>query len=207
MRNQSKNAAAGQQAALSPAKRALLAKWLRDGPPANAASPNGLIRRRTEAEPIGLSFEQQRLWFFHQLEPDSPLYTMPIGARLKGALQPRALQQALDIVVARHEILRTRFVGENPVLVIDPSRPVPLTLVDLRNVPSLKRETEARRHLEAEARRPFDLSQDSMMRATLVRVEEQEWILLVLMHHIASDDWSWRILCNEVAVTSHPTQC
>ena len=78
------------------------------------------------------------------------------------------------------------------------SRPVPLALVDLRNVPSLERETEARRRLEAEARRPFDLSQDLMMRATLVQLEEQEWILLVLMHHIASDDWSWRVLCNEL---------
>src|SRR5204863_3959834 len=149
--------------------------------------------------PCRLSFEQQRLSFFHQLEPGSPVYAMPIGARLTGALQPQALQQALDAVAARHEILRTRFVGEDPALVTDEPRPVPLTLVDLRKIPSTQRETEARRLLEAEAMQPFDLSQDLMMRATLVQVEEQEWIFLMLMHHIASDDWSWRVLCNEVA--------
>ena len=196
--NQTRNTAGGQQAALSPAKRTLLAKWLREGP-GDGYGPNGSIARRADGSAARLSFEQQQFWFFHQLESKSPLYTMPIGARLRGTLQPEALEQALNAVAARHEILRTRLVGEEPALVTDAARPVPLALLDLRHLPSAERELEARRLLTAEARRPFDLSQDLMMRATLVRLEEEEWMLLVLMHHIASDDWSWRILCNEVA--------
>src|SRR3954467_7864825 len=148
MRNQSKNAAPGKEAGLSPAKRALLAKWLRDGPQANDQPPSGSIPRRAEAAPVGLSFEQQRLWFFHQLEPESPLYTMPIGARLSGPLQLPALQQALDAVAARHEILRTRVTGEDPTLVTDPPRAVPLALIDLTNTPAAEREAEARQLLE-----------------------------------------------------------
>jgi amino acid adenylation domain-containing protein len=199
MRNQSKNIEAGKEAGLSPAKRALLAKWLREGPRANNNAPNGSILPHVQAGPVGLSFEQQRLWFFHQLEPGSPLYTMPIAARLSGVLQLPALRHALDTVAARHDILRTRYIGEDPTLVTDALRPMPMTLVDLRTIPAAERETEARQLLETEARRAFDLSQDLMMRATLVRTDQQEWILLILMHHIASDDWSWRVLCKEVA--------
>jgi amino acid adenylation domain-containing protein len=197
--NHINNTAGGQQGGLSPAKQALLAKWLRDAPRASGDRLNGSIPRRADRGAAGLSLEQQRFWFFHQLEPTSPLYTMPIGARLRGTLQPEALQHALNAVVARHEVLRTRFVGEEPALVTDPLRALPLTQIDLRHLPAAERESEARRLLTAEARRPFDLSQDLVMRATLVRLEEDEWAFLVLMHHIASDDWSWRVLCNEVA--------
>lgn len=197
--NQMKNTMGGEKTALSPAKRALLAKWLREGPRAEDHGLNGSIPRRADTGPAGLSFEQQGFWFFHHLEPKSPLYTMPIGARLKGTVQPEALQHALNTVVARHEVLRTRFVGEEPELVTDAPRPVPLSLIDLRHLPAAERESEARRLLTAEARQPFDLSQDLMIRATLVQLEEEEWAFLVLMHHIASDDWSWRVLCNELA--------
>jgi hypothetical protein len=197
--NQTTKNAGGQRTALSPAKRALLAKWLRDGPRTDDDRLDGSIPRRPDAGTLGLSFQQRRIWFFHQLEPGSPLYTMPIGARLKGTLEPEALQQALNTVAARHEILRTRLVGEDPVLVTDAPRLMPLGVLDLRHLPSAERESEARRLLTAEARRPFDLSRDLMMRATLVRLEQDEWMFLILMHHIASDDWSWRVFCNEVA--------
>jgi amino acid adenylation domain-containing protein len=197
--NQIGNTEDRQQAALSPAKRALLAKWLRDGHRKDDDKLNGSISRRAHTGAARLSFEQQRFWFFHKLDSNCPLYTMPIGARLRGTLQPEALQQALDTVVARHEILRTHFIGDDPTLVTDPPRPVALAQFDLRHLPSKERESEARRLLAAEARWPFDLSQDLMMRAILVRLEEDEWIFLLLQHHIASDDWSWRILCDEVA--------
>src|SRR5262245_46989431 len=75
--NQIKNTPGGRPVALSAAKRALLAKWLRNGPQAHDNGLNGKIPRRPAAEPVGLSFEQQRFWFFHQLERKSPMYTMP----------------------------------------------------------------------------------------------------------------------------------
>ena len=122
-----------------------------------------------------------------------------MAMRLKGELQVQALQEALDAAVVRHQALRTRFVGDIPIPSTRAPSPTPMLLVDLRGVPPLQREAEARRRLEAEARRPFDLSKDLMLRTMLVRLEQREWIFLVLIHHIAGDDWSWRVLCDEVA--------
>jgi amino acid adenylation domain-containing protein len=190
--------AAAQPAALSTAKQALLAKWLRKGGAGSNPGANTIPRRQGDG-PVPLSLEQQRIWFFNQLEPESPLYNMPIASRLRGALNVQALRQAMDIVAARHEALRTRFVGESPAQTIDAPSSVPMKLMDLREVPVEQREAEARHLLEAEAKVAFDLSQDLMVRAVLVRLDEEDWILLVLMHHIASDDWSWRVFCNEVA--------
>jgi amino acid adenylation domain-containing protein len=188
-----------QAPALSSAKQALLSKWLRGG--ANNGHDAGAqtIPRRRNSDPAPLSLEQQRIWFFNQLEPDSPLYNMPIASRLRGVLHPQVLQQAMDLVVARHEALRTHFAGEQPVQTIDAPSPVPMQVMDFRKLPAERREADARQLLEAEAKRPFNLAHDLMVRGVLVRMAEDEWIFLVLMHHIASDDWSWRVFCSEVA--------
>src|SRR5215468_7446332 len=89
--------------ALSAARQALLAKWLRGGPAKNSNAAADAIPRRSGSGPIPLSLEQQRLWFFQQLEPRSALYTMPIASRLRGELDVPALQQAMDVVVTRYE--------------------------------------------------------------------------------------------------------
>src|SRR3990172_11306166 len=86
-----------------------------------------VIPRRTESGPCPLSFAQQRLWFLDQIEPDSPLYNIPVAVRLSGALNIEALQKTLDAIVARHEVLRTTFVSVDggpvrPVQVIAESR-------------------------------------------------------------------------------------
>src|ERR1700761_244562 len=101
-------ASSAQPAGLSTAKQALLSKWLRGGGANGNSTGEKSIPRRQGPAPVPLSLEQQRIWFFNQLEPDSPLYNMPIASRLRGALNPQALQQAMDLVVARHEALRTR---------------------------------------------------------------------------------------------------
>src|SRR4051812_7020885 len=116
-------ATAAQSTGLSTAKQALLAKWLRGG---GAAANNGgetTIPRRQGNGPVPLSLEQQRLWFFNQLEPASPLYNMPIASRIRGALDVPALQQAMDIVVGRHEALRTRITGQEATQTIDAPSP------------------------------------------------------------------------------------
>src|SRR5215469_8529927 len=110
MSNDAQSAAVAPPTALSAARQALLAKWLRGGPAKNLKVAADAIPGRGPG-PIPLSLEQQRLWFFQQLEPHSALYTMPIASRLRGVLHPHALQQAMDLVVARHEALRTRFFG------------------------------------------------------------------------------------------------
>src|SRR4051812_163837 len=188
IRNDSSNPATAQPAGLSTAKQALLAKWLRNGGTNGGSAGENAIPRRQGNGPVPLSLEQQRLWFFNQLEPGSPLYNMPIASRLRGALDPRALQQAMDLVVARHEALRTRFLGQEPTQTIDASSSVPMRLIDLRQIPVAEREAEAVQLLETEAKRSFDLSRDLMVRAVLVRLDEADWVFLVMMHHIASDD-------------------
>src|SRR5262249_48143131 len=108
MTNDPTSTAVAQPPALSTAKQALLAKWLRGGSTAGQNPNAASIPKRHGNGPVPLSLEQQRLWFFNQLEPESALYTMPIASRLRGELKVQALQQAMDLVVTRHEALRTR---------------------------------------------------------------------------------------------------
>src|SRR5215472_2599814 len=153
MRNDLKNAAIPQQRSLSAAKQALLSKWLRGGQTAgNETAATETIPRRQGSAPAALSLEQQRLCFFQQLEPDSSLYTMPIASRLHGQLNPQALQQAMDLVVARHEALRTRLAGQHSLQTIDPPSPVPMLSVDLRDHPPEHRAIAATQILETEAK-------------------------------------------------------
>ncbi|MHB8519306.1 MAG: amino acid adenylation domain-containing protein [Limisphaerales bacterium] len=170
----------------APEKRRLVAELLR--------------KRAARCDSAPLSFAQERIWFLNQLEPASPFYNIPVALRLEGRLSPAALQQALTAVVARHASLRTRFIseGNQPMQCIDPPSPVPLRVIDLEGVPAPDRETELRRLLTAEARQPFDLSQDPMLRAILWRLGEAEHVLLLVLHHIVSDAWSIAILFEDL---------
>jgi amino acid adenylation domain-containing protein len=184
---------------LSPAQRALLLKELQK----DAAHTNGShdIPRRPPAGPIPLSFSQQRLWFVAQIDPDTPLYNVPEAIDLKGQLNLVALEQGLNEIIRRHDALRTRFtvVDRQPVQVCTPSRRLALKIVDLSQLPGNARESAARRLLEAEARRPFDLGNDLLLRATLLRLErDHHWAFLTL-HHIVADGWSMGVLIREIA--------
>jgi amino acid adenylation domain-containing protein len=157
-------------------------------------------RRRTTVGPCPLSFAQQRLWFLDQLEPDSPLYNIAKTIRMDGPLNVEALQKTLDTIVARHEVLRTTFpaVDGVPVQVIAESRSAGLKVIDLSQWPAAEREGEVQRLLREEANRPFNLSCDLMLRATLVKLEWEDHLLLLVMHHIASDGWSSSVLSQEL---------
>ncbi len=150
---------------------------------------------------LPLSFAQQRLWFLDQLEPGSCLYNLPKAIRLRGSLNVEALQEALNAVVVRHEILRTNThmtaVDGDPVQVIRESRPVTLAVIDVSQRSG--DHAEIARLLNAEAQRPFDLSSGLMLRASLVKLGENDHVLLVAMHHIASDRWSMGILSRELS--------
>jgi amino acid adenylation domain-containing protein len=166
-------------------KRALLAQMLRE--------------KAGKTGNLPLSFAQQRLWFLDQLEPNSPLYNIATAFRLKGPLNFSALQFALDTIVARHEALRTRFEsqGENPVQIIDPAKPVSIEKVDLASLSQDRREAEAEALLSEEARKPFQLSKDALMRCKLFRLGDAEHILVLTIHHIAADEWSLKVLLRE----------
>ncbi|HLF04000.1 MAG TPA: condensation domain-containing protein, partial [Dehalococcoidia bacterium] len=151
-----------------------------------------------------LSFHQQRLWFLNQLEPDNPNYNISMAVRMAGKLNLGVLQQVLDAVVARHEVLRTTFAVEDeaPVQVVGDIKPVALPVTDLGQRPGAgdePAEVRVQRWLVAETQRPFDLTKDLMLRASLVRLSEEEHILLLVTHHIASDGWSTSVLFRELS--------
>jgi alpha-ketoglutarate-dependent taurine dioxygenase len=161
-----------------------------------------IVPQKRESNIFSLSFAQQRLWFLDQLEPGSFAYNIPAAVRLRGALDVAALEQSLNEIVRRHEALRTTFhaLEGKAVQVIAPSRPIALQLICLDELPEAEREAEAIRTTRAEARKPFDLSTGPLLRATLLRLDTEEHIILLTMHHIISDGWSMGILLDEVAV-------
>lgn len=148
------------------------------------------------------SFAQQRLWFFDQLEPGSSAYNMPAAVRLRGPLNVATLEQSLNEIVKRHEALRTTFamVDGRPVQVIAPILMLTLPVVDLRELSETERETEVQRLVTEEAQRPFDLAHGPLLRVTLLRLDAEEYVGLLTMHHIVSDGWSTGILIREMAV-------
>ncbi|BCL80823.1 non-ribosomal peptide synthetase [Ktedonobacteria bacterium brp13] len=141
---------------------------------------------------LPLSFAQQRLWFVDQLMPDNIAYLMPGGRRLIGALQVNALERSFTAMIERHETLRTTFQEKNgqPVQVISPPHAFYLPLVDLSGLHRDARETAMQQLARDEARRLCDLAVGPLMRATLLRLETEEHILLLTMHHIIMDAWS-----------------
>ncbi|MGB8494244.1 MAG: amino acid adenylation domain-containing protein, partial [Candidatus Acidiferrum sp.] len=149
---------------------------------------------------LALSFGQQRLWFFDQLEPGLSAYNIPAAVRLKGPLNLGALEQSLNEIVQRHESLRTTFgkVEGRPTQVIAPALTIKLPVVDLRNLPASQRDIEVRRLVTAEAQRPFDLSTGPLIRGTVLRLADEEHVGLLTMHHIVSDGWSTGILVREL---------
>ena len=185
-------------ATLSPEERALLELQLKNREAARAT--RRVIPHRGAIGACPLSFAQQRLWFLDQLEPASPVYNVVKAVRVNGRFDVDVLQQTLDTIVARHEVLRTTFpaVDDNPVQKIAENRHVELTLSDLRILPAGEREVELHRRTTAEARRPFNLAQDLMLRVTVLQLDEQEYVLLFVVHHIAFDGWSIGILFREL---------
>jgi amino acid adenylation domain-containing protein len=160
--------------------------------------PPGPVLRDGE---LPLSYAQQRLWFLDQLEPGGAVYNIPAAMRLRGPLDVAALQASLNEVARRHEVLRTTFatVDGQPVQVIEAATEVRLRQIDLSAVVESEREAELQRLITQEAQRPFDLSQGPLLRVTLLRLAEDEHVLLVNMHHIISDGWSMEVLMRELA--------
>jgi amino acid adenylation domain-containing protein len=152
-------------------------------------------------EDLTLSFAQQRLWFFDQLEPGLSAYNIPAAVRLKGPLNLAVLEQSLNEIVKRHESLRTTFgkVDGRPTQVITPILTIKLPVVDLGKLSASEQESEVRRLVTAEAQRPFDLSRGPLIRGTVLRLDDEEHVGLLTMHHIVSDGWSAGILIREVA--------
>lgn len=146
------------------------------------------------------SFAQQRLWFLDQLEPGTGFYNVPQAFRIGGALDIDVLHRTLEAIVARHESLRTTFstVDENPVQVIAEHSSVELPVVDLRDLDANECEVEVHRLSIEEGQRPFDLVQGPLFRARLLKLGDEDHVLLLTMHHIICDGWSFGVFFREL---------
>ncbi len=189
------------RAELSEVQRALLKQRLKHARETTAAPQEGAggIPRRESREAIPLSAAQQRLWFIDQLEPNSPAYNMSEAVRLSGPLDVPALERSLNAIIHRHEILRTNFVSVDgsPLQVIADRRTLSIQV----RVPSRSADVaaETERLIDEEARRPFDLRSDLLLRVLLISVGPEEHVFMFTMHHIISDGWSQGVFFGELA--------
>ncbi len=152
-------------------------------------------------EPLKLSFPQERLWFLDQLGGNNSIYNIPFAFRIEGSLDKSALEQSLQEIVRRHEALRTNFsaVEGKPFQAIASTGTLTLAVRDLRQLPEVEKEERVKQMVVEEAETPFNLSRDSLLRACLLRVSEEEWVLLLTVHHIVFDGWSEGLLFAELA--------
>ena len=160
------------------------------------------IERRERPERMPLSYAQQRLWFIDQLEGGGTEYNMPEALRLKGELDFGALERAINTIVERHESLRTHFevVAGEPVQVIEPELRIEVPVEDLRGKSGEEQEEAVRAAMRREAEEGFDLSRGPMLRMRVLKLGEEEHILLRTMHHIVSDGWSEGVFNREFGV-------
>ncbi|QBD82930.1 amino acid adenylation domain-containing protein [Ktedonosporobacter rubrisoli] len=186
---------------LTPQQRALLFQRLKEKQKQSKQSEEETIPRQDRTEThFPLSYAQQRLWFLNIFEADSTLYNMPLAFRMQGFLRLNVLKRVLDTLVARHEGLRTTFIereGE-PFQVIAGHGVPALSIIDLRGIASTELEEVAHKLIWEEANLPFNLRSGPLLRTKVLYLAEQEYILLITMHHIISDGWSNSILQREL---------
>jgi len=185
-------------AALSPEKRELLLQQLNKN---RDASQTRIKPQSRESNAFPLSFAQQRLWFLNQFEPDSASYNLPRAVRLTGSLNLAALEQSFNEIIRRHEVLRTTFAYADgqPLQLISPALTLTLPVINLSAWSEAEREAEVRRLSLEESQQPFNLAQGPLLRITLLRLSEEEHVVLLTMHHIVSDAWSTGVLIRELA--------
>ncbi len=149
-----------------------------------------------------LSFAQERLWFLDQLEGFNATYNMFGAVELMGHLDSDILQQAVTEIVSRHEALRTNFIGTQgvPVQVISSESAVEIAINDVHTLSKSAQETAVKKLMTIEAEKPFDLAMDSLVRLTLIKLEDKVHIVLVTMHHIISDGWSLGVFIKELTL-------
>jgi amino acid adenylation domain-containing protein len=159
-----------------------------------------VISRRFSSDPPPLSFSQQRMWFLDRLEPGLSIYNVFLGVSVNGILDAGALERSLNEIVRRHEVLRTTFAtaDDQPVQIIARFEPACLPIVDLTCLDRPARDVKAQQLANEEAQEPFNLSKGPVLRVKLLRLEETEHVLLICMHHIATDGRAMGIFISEL---------
>jgi amino acid adenylation domain-containing protein len=179
------------------APKALLTPELKTQLAAQKPALIKLLQTEAAAEEINppLSLAQERFWFLDKMEPGNPTHNINIAYRLMGRLDVQALQNSLSAIVARHETLRTtiRIRDERPYQHISENRSVALPLVALND------DSELQAHLLECIKQPFDLETGPLFRCKLFRLQEDNHVLWIGMHHIISDGWSLSVFCQELS--------
>ena len=173
-----------------------------DAPDAAApVAPPARDERLEDSARHPLSFEQRRFWFLQRLDPEDAAYNLPAAARLSGALDHDALQRGLSEILRRHDLLRATVdeVDGEPVQRFGPAAPAELPLVDLADLPEAERDERLGRLAIDEIQRPFDFDTGPLLRARLFRLEAEEHLLLLVVHHIACDAWAVNLVMRELA--------
>jgi hypothetical protein len=184
--------------ALSPIKLELLAQRL--GKECGLAPQGQVIPRRPKSDSLSpLSYAQERLWFLDQFERDKSIYNIPRTFLVTGPLDIQAMERSFGEIIKRHEALRTTFKDVNgvPAQIIGKVRPFKLALVDLSGLSPEEREYEVTRLVTEDALTSFDLAQGPLMRVSLLRLDDDEYVVRFTLHHIVSDGWSTGIFVKE----------
>ena len=186
-------------ASLSPEKRALLERRRREQ---STPEARGLrIPQRQGDGPWPASTDQAALWFFHQLEPGNPAYNIGNGFRLRGRLHVPTLERALNAMARRHESLRTTFEAQDgrPYQVIHDAIHLEIPVTDLRH--EANPEATALAEVGRIIRLPFDLERGPLLRLPLLRIADEDWVLIGVLHHIITDWWSYNLFFTELFTT------
>ncbi|MGE5412453.1 MAG: condensation domain-containing protein, partial [Clostridiales bacterium] len=159
------------------------------------------IEKRKNIDEYPMSSAQKRLWFLHQLDPQSSNYNIFSAICLKGEFHLYALEYSLNQIIKRHEVLRSVYStkGNEPLQIILPSLEIKLPLTDISELDDIAKQKRLQEILQAEANKPFNLSEGPLLRSEIIRLNENEHVLMLNMHHIIADGWSFNILISEIA--------
>ncbi|WP_414582892.1 SDR family NAD(P)-dependent oxidoreductase [Scytonema sp. PCC 10023] len=177
-----------------------LLKLLRDENKGTSDTNLALVKVSRE-QALPLSFPQQQMWFFDQLQPNNPFYNLQLCLALDGSVNNVALLQSINEIIQRHEVLRTTFrqIDGKPIQMIAAKLNMTMPVVDLRHLPDSEREIEAQRITAKEAQHCFDLATGPLLRVLLIHLEAAEYLLVVTTHHIIFDGWSMGVFIRELA--------
>ncbi|MDB9357581.1 condensation domain-containing protein, partial [Nodularia spumigena CS-587/03] len=159
-----------------------------------------LLQQKAVKQHFPLSFAQKRLWFLDKLQPGLSVYNIPAALRLTGNLDVTRLEQSLQSIVVRHEILRTSFtvINDEPVQNIAANLKLTLPLIDLRELSQQNQESEVIQQAKLLTEQPFQLTEAPLLRVALLQLSNTEFVLILVMHHIITDYWSFRVLVREL---------
>ena len=175
---------------LSPVKQALLEQRLKRASQRGSAVlkyPNGQI-----VTALPLSFAQRQMWVIDRTTPGNPAYNVPVGYRIKGALDLTALEDSFNQIIKRHEVLRTTFAVKDgdPLQLIHPALTIKITVTELDHLPGEEREDRLQALASEESVRSFDLSRLPLIRVSLFKLGEAEHVVIINLHHIVADGLS-----------------